>query len=1019
MASLSSNKKSNAVSSDQQSNAVSSDQQSNAVSSDQQSNTVSSHLKLIIVTDVTGSMGNTLIAILQANLAFMIQMSLVFNQSNESNIRFATIGDYDAGSQNSKEGGLIIQPPNQGLTETLEFVRKTHILGNGGGPAEAYKTAINAVLRLLQEGVESDGRIPVLILICDDIPHGLNKDGLPIHFDTEGVIEHKTLQSKGMITDWNQLCEAVKSAGIHVITIITGNHSKCRKVWQQIGSTIIIHRNTPEIIEKSLFSLFYSLIGQPIAKQYQECPSFTFSDDITALTSIDLTSALKRANPDSVIRAFETLLERGAPDDALRITSNPIMGKFWRLVCGMYKYVEDSIYAQRCEQIMGKFSAAKSRLSADKQEIINTWLEMSNRDNDAIRYIIAKSLVSGISTSNLKLPETFVSSIDQKSLLALGREGKYKELCDIILHLYITTECCELPQDKNADINFVPMNIDSDSAFFGLIANLIAPGLMFSRNDSLMLAILALNNQYLNSRAYSYLHANVGKWIKWTRDENGKQQFPQFWSLNFMVLLTLVPDELLTTEELQFRNKYLSYAKIIRNHKSVISVVTPLVINTMRIGRTWKHQCKDCTQKRCFTLFPGSSDTCIMCIIAPNFPGDKDLSNTAKLCEKDDSMTNWVQCSSCTVNYAVICTHRLNVKPKCNGCRSGTPLPFVECRSCLHKYVSLDSSAQRALNCALLSESNPSKRAAIQSAIDADEFICPRCVDSPGSMIHEKEVTIEKLINDNPTLQQMIPVTDYNILMDNSMKLWLRVLHCKESKSAVAPNILTMNGYKVHDPEQVSQLAVTQLLEHSGFEICSTCVSEQPVHQLTASCGECHVRMCETCITSWYGQTKRGHIVQHSHCTCPFCKGIPKYNAIRRLDLYQVRNLRPTKRNAGIVCEWRPDTMYGLCMTCCYLKPALARECARNDIPDITNFVCQDCHASSLLGAAQSVDSIEIKTCPVCTIQVYKDGGCNHITCRCGVHWCWTCCSATNSNGELFDDESIYDHLVQCGGIFA
>lgn len=46
------------------------------------------------------------------------------------------------------------------------------------------------------------------------------------------------------------------------------------------------------------------------------------------------------------------------------------------------------------------------------------------------------------------------------------------------------------------------------------------------------------------------------------------------------------------------------------------------------------------------------------------------------------------------------------------------------------------------------------------------------------------------------------------------------------------------------------------------------------------------------------------------------------------------------------------------------------------------------------------------KKCPNCSFPTSKNGGCNHIHCRCGTHWCWKC-RWHDSNGQ----KGIYDHL--------
>ncbi|KAF8806819.1 hypothetical protein BYT27DRAFT_7242544 [Phlegmacium glaucopus] len=49
------------------------------------------------------------------------------------------------------------------------------------------------------------------------------------------------------------------------------------------------------------------------------------------------------------------------------------------------------------------------------------------------------------------------------------------------------------------------------------------------------------------------------------------------------------------------------------------------------------------------------------------------------------------------------------------------------------------------------------------------------------------------------------------------------------------------------------------------------------------------------------------------------------------------------------------------------------------------------------------------KRCPECRSVVEKNGGCNHMTCHCGAHFCWTC-------GQTFGSGEIYDHMNTAHG---
>ena len=49
------------------------------------------------------------------------------------------------------------------------------------------------------------------------------------------------------------------------------------------------------------------------------------------------------------------------------------------------------------------------------------------------------------------------------------------------------------------------------------------------------------------------------------------------------------------------------------------------------------------------------------------------------------------------------------------------------------------------------------------------------------------------------------------------------------------------------------------------------------------------------------------------------------------------------------------------------------------------------------------------KRCPECRSVVEKSEGCNHMTCRCGAHFCWKC-------GETFSQATIYQHMDTAHG---
>ena len=108
------------------------------------------------------------------------------------------------------------------------------------------------------------------------------------------------------------------------------------------------------------------------------------------------------------------------------------------------------------------------------------------------------------------------------------------------------------------------------------------------------------------------------------------------------------------------------------------------------------------------------------------------------------------------------------------------------------------------------------------------------------------------------------------------------------------------------------------------------------------------------------------------------------------------------KMACTIVCtkkmEFQANMYYAWCRECYQVKEAVPRECAAGVLPTIENFVCSDC--------LDCKDPPQSKPCPGCQTPTTKSGGCNHITCPCGIHWCFQC-------GEEFNSDEIYEHMEE------
>ena len=207
----------------------------------------------------------------------------------------------------------------------------------------------------------------------------------------------------------------------------------------------------------------------------------------------------------------------------------------------------------------------------------------------------------------------------------------------------------------------------------------------------------------------------------------------------------------------------------------------------------------------------------------------------------------------------------------------------------------------------------------------------------------------------------------------------------------------------MHGTDQVQK--VHDILQnHTGQELCPMCFDDVSVKYMKTACGRCDMRMCKSCQDGWYGQPKVGCKITESMCRCPYCKNYPKFDVIRKFEQSHFRGTRPTNAIPVPTYQWARDKVHAVCVACVEVKPAMETACADMGEHDIQRFKCTSCKVADLV----SVDS---KECPSCHVAVQKTGGCNHISCACGAHWCWSC------QGE-YPREEIYDHMAQCAGIF-
>ena len=998
-------------------------------------------VRIFIMVDNTGSMGATCAAI--GNIT--AQVIAMFSLLDQINIEFnlCTIGDYDEKTPNWQEGGWAYLPHGSSLDQLKTFLKTYCVASGGGGIPEAYKTGINNLLfqiRPTKETLGDDVAIEnIIINLCDAVPHGT--DGT---YDLQGQAEQKYLSERSMISDWAELCAAVKDCARFITILTTNNPTSCRVPWDQMGRVVPV-APIKDQIQSVLMTFLNRTFGLPLTASTSES-----ADQFEQLFVADTSNVIANSRAEDVLNVFRFLIDPTNPETVICLTTNYLIGKFWRHLCG--KLFNDPHYTDECQVIMDLVSSCVGSLPDSLKTRFKEWNNSSHDQTEMVRELFQGALDRG-ATQFLGLSPLFKTA-GIEELLNFARTAQFKGLLGCISAMEpVQPGDPALPEDKSEAPICIPLDGCKKGTVLSMLATLIVPGNLFPRQATFMVAILCLANKYLREIALEYLTEHRGKWIKWELDERSTQKFPVFWSLGFIRLLTLAPDDVLTDEERDFRDHYLMVANVVGNAKMTISIVTAKYFTGLYRYHTWKHRtCERCGQKRCFTIFPADSAKCGICISLDQ--SGLELCPTSPYLHPETivdegNKTNWAQCSACKGNYAVEYKDGLRkCRPKCHFCRKGEPVQTIQCCTCLGLYLNPRGSAMEAMSdeLASLAESEGPRRDLLLRVQQENKFVCPRCVMStdPSEQTSEFVVTIRDLMAENPCLRQRVPLSPYPEA-DNA-KLWQLAVDCKpvdlnqEGVNGEQPTRLTWKQLDIHKPEGVAEEAISLLTTHDGYETCQLCVASVKCSNMLPACGNCNNRMCRQCVTRWYGEVKIGQLVSSAQCTCPFCKSDPHFDRMPTLEMGAIemrliRNRRPTKNNKGQTCDWDEQTLYGFCRCCLHLKPAMARECARGDLPDVQNFVCEQCQAQrdvqreaqrqarnqaqdQLDTDAPTLPVLVLKECPNCKTMVERTGGCNHITCNCGAHWCWTCCSHTSSDGDAFDESTIYDHMAECGGIF-
>lgn len=1004
--------------------------------------------EITAIIDNTGSMGEACAA--TGNAVAEIDATLAtIGVPNAT--KLCVFGDYDASTPNYEIGGCVSLPPGSTARNTKQFY-DTYIKPLGGGDSEeAQITALHT--HVLATHGPSKKPAQLAILVTDAPPH-ICKTTL------QACAESTFLKKHGLSDDWDIVADKVKKEHIPVVTLLTNLDKNLIDIYVKLGWVIVVPVNTQPTITRCMLEVIYAALGLSTtltAQCYWKNPQTGVTEqcsgsDLPILWKTDLATILQQADPNNLLTIFDTFLDPQNPQRLMRVIENCVLTKVWHFIHTKLRKLDGGKYVPKCNALGDKFSSCMGRLTGNDLVIMKAWIDETRNQTSDIKNSI-REVLSKNPTSPCFCLFPGSKLLTTREIMEIEHGCNWEDVSHMIAQITMTQEPCILDEDDIMLPTSLPCAFDNPNDLISLLAVLMCSdgkGIIFSPLATLMVAILSLGNKYLAPYASSLLEKSKGTWINWTTDDKGVLTKPNCWSIGFFRLLKFA-DSFLTDEERAFRDNFLTASTILKNIPTACIEVTTSIVIDKRAAPTFKKMCGNCELTRCFTMFPGDSEECGICLaledpsmiaIAKSKNYKLDPKEVIDLTDPSNSqIATWVRCYDCCQLYTVACTEQFKVRAKCHDCRikdksSRKQCETKSCCSCSNVFKSPGGSADTTMECmrvALSEEVDVDHPilVRIQEAVANDEWMCPMCIHDPCGMKTDRTVKICDIMNQNPDAIECIVNPKLFVLAnDNKTKKRELVVKAMEVDNSQLKEFddsvsLTVDKLPIHDSATVILDIRKKIFSTYQYSTCQMCCSDVKNHKIVSACGHCDNRICKSCRDSWFTQVKIGEVVHKTHTECPYCKATPKYAAVKNLEICHLRNIRnSSKRRTRRIelCEWEPRTIYAACQGCLCVQPALARECAAA-IPDVKNFVCEECRdkerrfsANSLLD--QAMDAEPSKPCPSCTTATVKNGGCNHITCPCGAHWCWTC-GAGSADDVPFNSGSIYNHMARCGGIFS
>lgn len=943
---------------------------------------------LVFLVDKTGSMCSWLDTLRQQlpDMLTSFALSGVFDK-----MAIVAYADYDVvASRVVTQSGFHACNTTDGVSALRQFCTDLHT--EGGGAEEAAKTGL---VRMAEEASGTEWAVLHVMHICDQPEH---PDARLHKHSSEAWSESQAL---GPLFAWTALCDHLEqrlpTMRYHVITTTNRHHSYQVLAQRTKGSCMHIKNECQ--FQSTLTAWMHALLNSGSANDAhhvvpaQTCP--VLHDRMLACGS-----RLRNDAPfcDHVFQEMRAVI--GGPNPAAVATS-PVLSIMWRELCKMRG-------DPRREELIASFKSVASRAAGATKAALDTFLAESYNCVHEVEAALAAFQEKGPSTGLVVFsPDgTDLQCQAMVQLLASGTKGATATIRAMLARFNILTDvpvpgiasgCVPV---NTLPVNTLPLQWGARQIVPHLL-HCIVPGTLLTRRYAAILCLHILEcESVLRPLALEYLAGVKGKWINWRRKgESDPPDVPDNFKLNFLTLLHRQETVACTAEEAAEVARLLALHRVFAVLRNEVQVK---VVDAKSIDGYFASHMRPCD--RCHNATPLSlilaDGVCAYC-----FEGE-----TPHYVPQSELQVYQVRCANCHAVYAR-CPHGEcpevtdcqggaynfdRARNKCHACRKpGRPRSVCKCSACgldIVQYFQVDQGL-------------PGGKCGQCTQAQAGRLSTSTIPMLPHHVFDQSQLwwTLAAFVGIASTSP-----TPHAVLSSTSVAeaaLW--------TQSTDTPGVMQVprlvTTKEVVNAEDILQTLVEQCTGEQEVPRteCAICMADIDSGTPMPVCGRsgCHQRACRDCLVQWYdAKNKPGELIYDRALRCTFCARAPAAKVLRAVAPGIVRLVQ-----SFFALPPDPAMQYVWCCGCGQPQPWAERTCmAQGDHTAVTGYKCESCTSGVGTPAA-----LEGKTCPGCHTPTQKSGGCNHMACPCGQHWCWECGhGAANS-------EECYKHMWdQHGRIF-